>query len=76
MYRVSTPPPTLLTDDSLLLIKVERLEHEIQELKRAQEETQTLLQKMKDNVDNFISSVTFADQQPGETPKEASSRVA
>ena len=74
---MSTTPPTLLTDGSLLLIsKVERLEHEMQELRRGQEEIKTLLQKMKDGLDDFISSVTIADQQPGETPKEASSGVA
>ncbi|KAL2255210.1 hypothetical protein VTK26DRAFT_3863 [Humicola hyalothermophila] len=62
---------------SLLLIsKVERLEHEMLELRRGQEEIKTLLQKMKDSLDDFISSVTIADQQPGETPKEASSGVA
>jgi hypothetical protein len=59
-----------------LLSKVERLEHEIQELRRGQEETKTLLQKMKDGLDDFISSVTIADQQLEETSKEASSGVA
>lgn len=78
MYRVSTNPPTLLTDDSLFLFisKFESLEREMQGLRRAQEEMKTLLQKMNDGLGEFISSVTIADQQPGETPREASREVA
>jgi hypothetical protein len=56
MYRVSTNPPTLLTDDSLFLFsKLESLEREMQGLKRAQEEMKTLLQKVNDGLSEFIS---------------------
>jgi predicted esterase len=53
-------------DDSLLILsRVERLEHEMQELKRAvvqaQEETKASLESVKDGLDNFMSSITFAE---------------
>ena len=64
-------------DDSLLILsgRVERVEHEIQELTRAmvrfQEETKASLESVKDGLDNFMSSIMIAEQQPGETPREA-----
>jgi uncharacterized protein (UPF0335 family) len=49
----------------LILSRVERLEHEMQELKRAvvqaQEETKASLESVKDGLDNFMSSITFAE---------------
>jgi len=66
------------TDDNSLLIlsnKVERLEHEVQELTRAmvrfQEETKASLERLKDGLENFMSSITIADQQLGDTPRES-----
>ncbi|KAL2166207.1 hypothetical protein VTG60DRAFT_3122 [Thermothelomyces hinnuleus] len=62
---------------SLLMLsgRVERLEREMQELTRAvmrfQEETRASLESVKDGLDNFMSSITVAEQQPVETPREA-----
>ncbi len=52
----------------------------MQELTRAvgqfQVETKALLDSLKDGLDNFMSSITIADQQPGETPREVPCGVA
>lgn len=66
---MSTTPPTLLTGGRLLLTKVQNLERDMQEVR-------TVVKETKECLDHFISSVTIADQQPGESPREASSRVA
>lgn len=69
-------------DGSLLILssKVERLEREMQELTRAvvrfQEETKASLERVKEGLDNFMSSITIADEQPGETPREEAPRGA
>jgi hypothetical protein len=59
----------------ILSNKVERLEHEVQELTRAmvrfQEETKASLERLKDGLENFMSSITIADQQLGDTPRES-----
>ncbi|KAL2143195.1 hypothetical protein VTI28DRAFT_273 [Corynascus sepedonium] len=69
---------------SLLMLsgKVEHLQNKMQELTRgmqeltravmrSQEETRASLDSVKDGLDNFISSITVAEQQPVETPREA-----
>jgi hypothetical protein len=61
----------------LILFRVERLERELGELKelsravvRAQEDIKATLESVKDGLNNFVSSITIAEQQPGETPSE------
>ncbi|KAK4096909.1 hypothetical protein N658DRAFT_501084 [Parathielavia hyrcaniae] len=67
------------TDAQILLIlfRVERLERELGELKelsrdvvRAQEDIKATLESVKDGLNNFVSSITIAELQRGETPSE------
>ncbi|KAM7190658.1 hypothetical protein V8F33_009322 [Rhypophila sp. PSN 637] len=66
---------TEATSLSLLSSRIESLEREVQGLKytvvQSQEETKSSLESLKDGLNNFMSLITIADQQPGETPKEA-----
>ncbi|KAK3312477.1 hypothetical protein B0H66DRAFT_644666 [Apodospora peruviana] len=73
---------TEATSLSILCNRVESLEREVQGLKseiqelkcvvvQFQEETKSSLESVKDGLNNFISLITIADHQPGETPREA-----